>query len=78
MMICISLIYSRATCHLHCFNVYILDPYAFYFSYCEVIDWFLKKAALGSVALVRGWRDAYLRADAYERKCSKAENAQYS
>ena len=28
------LIYSRATTYLHCFNVYILTPYAYYRNYC--------------------------------------------
>lgn len=36
---------------------------------------FLIKAALESEALIRGQRSAYLRADAYRRKCSKADIA---
>ena len=41
-------------------------------------DIFLIKAAFGSEALIRGLCGAYLRADAYKRKCSKTEDAQYS
>ena len=37
-----------------------------------------KNAAFGSEALITGQRGAYLRADACKRKCSKAEDAQYS
>ena len=36
------------------------------------------KAAFGSEALIRGRRGAYLGADAYKKKCGKAEDAQYS
>ena len=43
-----------------------------------IIDRFLIRAALGSEALIRGRRGAYLKADAYKRKCGKAEDAQYS
>ena len=39
---------------------------------------FQEKAAFGSEALMRGWRGAYLMADAYKRKCGKAKDAQYS
>ena len=39
---------------------------------------FLLKAAFGSDVLIRGQRGAYLRADAYKRKCGKSEDAQYS
>ena len=42
------------------------------------MDRFLIKAAFGSEALIRGWRSAYVIADAYKRKCSKAEDIQYS
>ena len=42
------------------------------------MDRFLKKAAFGSEALIRGRWGAYLRADAYKRKFVKAEDAQYS
>ena len=42
------------------------------------MDRFLIIAAFGSEALIRGRRGAYLRNDAYKRKCSKAEDAQYS
>ena len=42
------------------------------------MDSFLMKAAFGSEALIRGWRGAYLRADAYRRKCGKADYAHYS
>ena len=43
-----------------------------------IIDRFLIRAALGSEALIRGRRGAYLKADAYKRKCGKAEYAQYN
>ena len=46
--------------------------------YCEIMDKFLKKAAFGSEALVRGRRGAYLKADAYKTKCGKAEDSQYN
>ena len=39
---------------------------------------FLIKAAFASEALIRGLSSAYLRADSYNRKGSKAEGAQYS
>ena len=39
---------------------------------------FLIERAFGSEALIRGWYSDYLRTDAYERKCGKAEDAQYS
>ena len=39
---------------------------------------FLIKALSGSEALIRGRHGAYLRADAYKRKCGKAKDAQYS
>ena len=42
------------------------------------MDRFLIKAVFRSEAPIRGGRGAYLRAGAYERKCSKAEDAQYS
>ena len=42
------------------------------------MDRFLIRAAFGSEALIRGRRDTYLRAAAYKRKCSKADDAQYS
>ena len=38
-----------------------------------MMDRFIHKAAFG-----RGRRATYLRADAYKRKCSKAEDAKYS
>ena len=38
---------------------------------------FIKKAAFGSEVLIRVRRDAYLRADAYERKWGEAGDAQY-
>ena len=63
----ISLIYSRATSYLNCFNVYIFAPYAFYAPY-----------AFGSEALIRGWCGTCIIADAYKRKCGKAEDAKYS
>ena len=44
---------------------------------CQIMDRFLIKAPFGSEALIRGQRGAYLRADSYKRKCSKAEDAQY-
>ena len=77
-MIYISLTYSRATSYLNCFNVYIFAPHPFYFCYCYIMDRFLIKAAFGSEVLIRGRRGAYLRDDAYKRKCGKAEDAQYS
>ena len=43
-----------------------------------IIDRFLIRAVLGSEALIRGRRGAYLKADAYKRKCGKAEDAQYN
>ena len=64
-MIYISLIYFRATSCLNCLNVHIFAPYAFYFSYCLIIESFLKKAAFRSKALIRGRRGAYFRAEAY-------------
>ena len=42
------------------------------------MDRFLTKAAFGSEAPIRGRRSAYLRVDAYKRKCGKAEDAQYT
>ena len=63
---------------INCFNVYIFAPYAFYFSYCLIMERLLIKAAFGSEALIRGRRGAYLRADAYKKKCGEAEGAQYS
>ena len=39
------------------------------------MDKFLIKDAFRSEALIRKRRGAYLRADAYKRKCGKAENA---
>ena len=36
---------------------------------------FLIKAAFGSEAHMKGQRGAYLRVDAYKRKCGKAEGA---
>ena len=42
------------------------------------MDRFLIKGALGNESLIRRRHEAYLRADAYKRKCDKAENAQYS
>ena len=36
------------------------------------------KAVFGTEALIRGRRGAYLRADAYTKKCGKAEDAQCS
>ena len=42
------------------------------------MDTFLIKAAFGSETLIREWPGTYLRADAHKRKCSKAEDAQYS
>ena len=39
---------------------------------------FLIKPAFGTEALLTKWRGAYLRADAYKRKCSEAEDGQYS
>ena len=41
------------------------------------MDRFLIKAAFGSEALIRGRREAYLRASVYKRKSGKAEVAQY-
>ena len=38
---------------------------------------FLIKASFRSEALIKGQRGAYLRADAYKKKCGKAEDAQY-
>ena len=42
------------------------------------MDLFLIKAAFESEALIAGRLDAYLRVDAYQSKCGKAEDAQYS
>ena len=42
------------------------------------MDRFLIKATFGVEALIKARRDAYLRADAYKRKCGKAEDTQYS
>ena len=42
------------------------------------MDTFLIKAIFGSEALMRGRRGAYLRANAYKRKCGKTEDALYS
>ena len=42
------------------------------------MDKFLIKAAFGSEAFIRGRHGTYLRADAYKRKCGKAEDPQYS
>ena len=42
------------------------------------MDRFLIKAAFVSEVLIRGRRGAYLRFDAYKRKCGKTEDAQYS
>ena len=39
---------------------------------------FLIKAAFGSDAFIRGRRGAYLRAEAYKKKCVKVEDVQYS
>ena len=39
------------------------------------MDRFLIKAAFGSEAHIKGRRGAYLRVDAYERKCGEAEGA---
>ena len=50
----------------------------FYFNRCWIMDLLLVKAAFGREALIRGRRSAYLRAYACRRKCSKAEDAQYS
>ena len=41
------------------------------------MDRFLIKAEFGSKTLIRGRRGAYLRVDAYKRKCVKAEDAQH-
>ena len=41
------------------------------------MDKFLREAAFGSEALVRGRRGAYLKVHAYKRKCGKADDAQY-
>ena len=41
------------------------------------MDRFLIKSAFGSEALIRRRCNAYLRADAYKRKCGKAEGVQY-
>ena len=41
------------------------------------MDRFLIKAAFGSEALIKWRHGGYLRAGAYKRKCSKAEDAQY-
>ena len=38
------------------------------------MDRFLIKAAFGSEAFIRGCRGAYLRVDAYKKKCGKAED----
>ena len=77
-MIYISLIYSRATSYLNCFNVYIFVPYVFYFSYCYIMKRFFIKAAFGSEGLIRGWRGAYMTADADKSKYGKTEDSQYS
>ena len=37
------------------------------------MDKFLIKAASESEALIKEWHGAYLRANAYKRKCGKAE-----
>ena len=42
------------------------------------MDRFLIKAVFASKALIKERCGAYLRAGAYERKCSKAEDAEYS
>ena len=42
------------------------------------MDRFLIEAAFAGETLIRGRRGAYLRADAYKRKCGKAEDVQYS
>ena len=42
------------------------------------MDRFSIKATFGSESLIRERRGAYLRADAYKRKCGKTEDAQYS
>ena len=39
---------------------------------------FLLKAAFESEAIMTGRRGPYLRADAYKRKCNKAEDVQFS
>ena len=77
-MIYTSFIYSRATSYTNCFNLYIFAANTFYFSYCQIWDMFLIKAAFGSEALARGRSGAYLRAHGYKRKCGKAEDTQYS
>ena len=41
------------------------------------MDRFLIKPAFGSEALIRRQSGAYLSANAYKSKCSKAEDAQY-
>ena len=64
-MIHINVIYFRVTSifsylnYLNCFNVYIFAPFAFYFSYCQIMDRFLIKAAFGSEVLIRRKRGAY-------------------
>ena len=42
------------------------------------MDRFLVKAEFGSEMVIRGRRGAYLRADAYKKKCDTTEDAQYS
>ena len=42
------------------------------------MDRFLIKAEFGSEMVIRGRRGAYLRADAYKKKCDTTEDAQYS
>ena len=42
------------------------------------MDRFLINAEFASEMLIRGRRDAYLRADAYKKKCDTTEDAQYS
>ena len=54
-MIFISLIYSRVTSYLHCFDVYEFAPYVFYLSYTYIIDRFLTEVIFGSEALIKVW-----------------------
>ena len=41
------------------------------------MDRFLRKAAFGSEALIKGQCGTYLRVDAYKRTCGKAKDANY-
>ena len=54
-MIFISLIYSRVTSYLHCFDVNVFAPYVFYLSYTYIIDRFLTEVIFGSEALIKVW-----------------------